>query len=72
MALMLSKTYDAFVAAGAPADKAREAAEEIAALDKRLDRIDRRLAILDTKTNIMMVILLVIVGVVIKQLVVGP
>ena len=29
MALMLSKTYDAFRAAGAPDDKAREAAEEV-------------------------------------------
>jgi hypothetical protein len=29
MALMLSKTYDAFLSAGAPEDKAREAAEEI-------------------------------------------
>ena len=43
MALMLSKTYDAFRAAGAPEDKAREAAEEIASLDERLNRIDRRL-----------------------------
>ena len=30
MAVMLSKTYDAFVAAGAPEDKARAAAEELA------------------------------------------
>ena len=43
MALMLSKTYDALRAAGAPEDKAREAAEEIASLDERLNRIDRRL-----------------------------
>ena len=43
MAIMLSKTYDAFCAAGAPEDKAREAAEksgeEIAALDRRLIRL---------------------------------
>jgi hypothetical protein len=31
MALMLGKTYDALIAAGAPDDKAPEAAEEIAA-----------------------------------------
>ena len=40
MALMLSKTYEAFKAAGAPDDKAREAAEEIAAYDNRLANIE--------------------------------
>ena len=35
MPLMLSKTYDALVAAGAPEDKAREAAEEIAGYENR-------------------------------------
>ncbi len=52
MALMLSKTYDALRAAGAPADLAREAAEEIASLDERLSRLDRRLAILDIKVTL--------------------
>ncbi len=33
---MLSKTYDALRAAGAPDDKAREAAEEIAGFEDRL------------------------------------
>ena len=36
MAMMLSKTYDALRAAGAPDDKAREAAEEIAGFENRL------------------------------------
>ena len=36
MALVLSKTYGAFRAAGAPDDKAREAAEEIVALRLRV------------------------------------
>ena len=40
MALMFSKTYEAFKAAGAPDDKAREAAEEIAAYDNRLANIE--------------------------------
>jgi hypothetical protein len=33
---MLSQTYDAFLAAGAPEEKARAAAEEIAAYETRL------------------------------------
>ena len=40
MAIMLSKTYEAFKAAGAPDDKARAAAEEIAAYDNRLANIE--------------------------------
>ena len=37
---MLSKTFDAFKAAGAPDDKAREAAEGIAGFEDRLTRIE--------------------------------
>ena len=40
MAIMRSKTYEALKAAGAPDDKAREAAEEIAAYDNRLANIE--------------------------------
>ncbi len=40
MALMLSRTYDALLAAGAPEDKARDAAEEIAAYENRLTPIE--------------------------------
>ena len=40
MAIVLSKTYEAFKAAGAPDDKARDAAEEIAAYDNRLANIE--------------------------------
>ena len=40
MAIMLSRTYEALKAAGAPDDKAREAAEEIAAYDNRLANIE--------------------------------
>ena len=45
MALMLSKTYDALVAAGAPEDKARAAAEEVANLHNRLPGIEIMLAV---------------------------
>jgi hypothetical protein len=43
MVLMLSRTYEALVAAGAPEDKAREAAEEIAAYENRPNRIEAEL-----------------------------
>lgn len=45
MAMMLSKTYEAFKAAGAPDDKAREAAEEIAGFENRLTRLEVMLAL---------------------------
>lgn len=43
MAIMLSKTYDALKAAGAPDDQAREAAEEIAGYENRLPGIEAEL-----------------------------
>lgn len=43
MPLMLSKTYDALLSAGAPDDKAREAAEELADYESRLASFDARL-----------------------------
>ena len=43
---MLSKTYDAFKAAGAPDDKAREAAEEIAGFESRLVRLEVMVALI--------------------------
>ena len=46
MPMMLSKTYAAFVAAGAPDADAREAAEEIAAFDARLSRIETDLRLI--------------------------
>jgi hypothetical protein len=44
---MLSKTYDALISAGAPDDKAREAAEELADYENRLSSIDNKLAVID-------------------------
>jgi hypothetical protein len=46
MAVMLSKTYDAFIAAGAPEEKARAAAEELAAYEARFVKIEQDLAVL--------------------------
>jgi hypothetical protein len=43
---MLSKTYDALIAAGAPDDKARAAAEEIAGYESRFAKIETDLAVL--------------------------
>ena len=37
---MISEVYDALIAAGAPADKARKAAETLANYDNRFSRID--------------------------------
>ena len=46
MALMLSKTYEALIAAGAPEDKAREAAEELAGYEARFAKIESDLTVL--------------------------
>jgi hypothetical protein len=46
MAVMVSKTYDALIAAGAPDDKARAAAEELAAYESRFTKIETDLAVL--------------------------
>ncbi|HEV8717251.1 MAG TPA: integrase [Candidatus Binatia bacterium] len=46
MATMLSEVYDALREAGASEEKARKAAEAIAAYDNRFNRIEQDLAIL--------------------------
>jgi hypothetical protein len=46
MTVMLSKTYEALVAAGAPEEKARAAAEELAAHESRFAKIETDLAVL--------------------------
>jgi hypothetical protein len=40
MPTMISEVYDAFIASGAPEDKARKAAEAIAAFESRFPRIE--------------------------------
>jgi hypothetical protein len=46
MAVMLAKTYEAFIAAGTPKEKAVAAAEELAAYESRFAKIDTDLAVL--------------------------
>ena len=45
MTTMIAELYDALVAAGAPEDKARKAAEAMAAHESRFSRIDAELAV---------------------------
>ena len=40
---MISEVYDAFIAAGAPEEKARKAAEALANYDQRFDRVEREM-----------------------------
>jgi hypothetical protein len=46
MAVLLSRTYDALVTAGAPEEKARAAAEELAAYKTPFAKIGTDLAVL--------------------------
>ncbi|MGC1776631.1 MAG: integrase [Xanthobacteraceae bacterium] len=46
MVTMISEVYDAFIASGAPEDKARRAAEAIAAYEGRFNKIENDLNIL--------------------------
>jgi hypothetical protein len=46
MPVMLPKTYDAFIAAGAPEEKARAAAEELATYEARFVKIEQDLAVI--------------------------
>jgi hypothetical protein len=48
---MISEVYDAFIAAGAPEDKARKAAEAIAAYENRFSRIEPDLTVLKWMTG---------------------
>jgi hypothetical protein len=43
---MLSRTYEALLAAGSPEDKARAAAEELAGYESRFAKIETDLAVL--------------------------
>jgi hypothetical protein len=48
---MISEVYDAFIAAGAPEDKARRAAETLADTDNRFTRIDGAVLKLESKLD---------------------
>ena len=45
MALMLAEVYEALIEAGASEDKAKKAAEAVAAYDNRLAAIERKLEV---------------------------
>lgn len=63
MSTMISEVYDAFIAAGAPEDKARRAAEAVAAYENRFSRIGADLLVLKWMTG---TILAGVVGLVVK------
>ena len=51
MTTMIAEVYDALLAAGSPEDKARKAAEAIAAYENRFTAIDQRLIKVDGDLN---------------------
>ena len=51
MATMISEVYDAFIAAGAPEEKARKAAEAIANYENRFARTEGDLLVLKWMTG---------------------
>ena len=51
MATMISEVYDAFIASGAPEDKAQKAAEAMAAYDGRFNKIDGDLGVIRGDIN---------------------
>jgi hypothetical protein len=51
MSTMISEVYDALLAAGAPEEKARRAAEALANCDTRFSRIDGDLLVLKWMTG---------------------
>jgi hypothetical protein len=52
MATMISEVYDAFIASGAPEDKAREAAVAMAAYDGRFNGIEHDLGMMRGDINV--------------------
>jgi hypothetical protein len=51
MATMISEVYDAFIASGAPEDKARDAAVAVAAYDGRFNKIEGDLGVIRGDIN---------------------
>ena len=60
MALMLNEVYFALLEAGASEDKARKAAEAVAAYDNRLAAIERKL---ETHTYMLSTIIIIGLGI---------
>jgi hypothetical protein len=53
MATMISEVHDAFIASGAPEDKAREAAVAMAAFDGRFNKIEGDLGVIRGDINLL-------------------
>lgn len=53
MPAMISEVYDAFIASGAPEDKARKAAEAVAAYDNRFAAFEARFAKIEGDLNLL-------------------
>ena len=66
LAPMLSKTYDALRVAGAPVDKAREAAEEIAGFEDRLTAVESDLKLLTWMVGFNLAMSMVIVALLLR------
>lgn len=54
MAAVLAQSYDALIAAGAPDDKARDAAEELAAYESRFAKIETELAVIKWRLGVIL------------------
>ncbi len=68
MAMVLSKTYDALRAAGAPDDKAREAAEESAGFENRLTVIESDVKLLKWMVGFNLTLSMTIVALLLRML----
>ena len=53
MSTMITEVYDAFIAAGAPEDKAKAAARALADYDTRFNRIDNDLALVKAEITVL-------------------
>lgn len=62
MPLMLEKLYDALRAGGAPEEKAREAAVEVAAYENRLNKVEADLSLLKWMVGFNLVMTMAVVG----------
>jgi hypothetical protein len=57
MGLVILKIYDAFIAAGAPEEKARKAAEAMTVHENRFSKIESELAVLRWMVGFVMALL---------------
>lgn len=57
MSLIISQIYDAFIAAGAPQEKARKVAEAMTVQEHRFSKIESELAVLKWMVGFVMALL---------------